>query len=403
MKNIQAIKLGNVVNISINGKLSKKCCKDSKEADDLFKLVLIAKENPTDENMIKIRMFLNERTRSLLYVDWKELETDVETGKIYLAGFNTPIPDTLADVIKEYHEKKYPMNPILNFWKLLMLNPDIRVRNSLFDFITTHDFVLTDTGYMVVYKSVYPVKEDKIDNGLPEFVSKQYLHVKKDWKCSPNKYVVYTTTDNHDCELHAYGITKLETAETWNEKEKGVEIIGKLGDLFDTIFDGNEENEVPVFTDMHTRTFRIKIGEPVCMERKECDGDPAVECSYGLHVGATKYVEKFANSNSTILVCFVNPANVVAVPNYDHSKMRVTEYFPYAIADYSDGKIDIVEEMYFENDYMTYEIQELENQIASIKANESPIQKAINADAEDRPMDELMKIIEGRMIDILNA
>jgi len=399
MKNIQAVKIGNVVNVSINGKLHKKNCGTPIEADELFRLVLKAKENPTDDNINDIRAYLNEKTRVAIMAG---LENNPETGEVFLAGFNTPIPETLVEVIKEYHENDYPMDAVINFWKLLMLNPDTEVRNSLFDFIKTHDFTLTDAGYMVVYKSVYPVKNENVDTSFAEFVNKQYLMVKKDWKCGANKYVVYA-----DVNTKELAITKKKTANKWDEKEKGVEILGKLGELHDAIFNAQKENEnvaVPEFTDMHTKKMHIVLGEPVRQARKECDADPRQDCSNGLHVGATKYVENFGNSNTTILVCYVNPAHVVAVPNYDHSKMRVCEYFPFAITNYEDDKIDIVEQAYFESDYCEYEIEELEKQVASIQAKEltvEKVEKAMNAEPETRPMSELLKIIESRLIDVV--
>ena len=390
MKNIQGIKVGNVVNISINGKLHKKNCGSPKEADELFKLVLVAKENPSDANLKAVRMYLNEKTRIAMLAG---LESDVDTGEIFLAGFNTPIPFTLVEVIKEYHENGYPMDAIVNFWKLLMINPDTRVRTSLFDFITTHDFVLTDKGYMVVYKAVYRKEtEVKRDRTFEEFVSNQYLHVKKDWKCNPNKYVVIKNGEGN------LVITKYDTAVANN-----LDALGKLGELYDAIFKSADEAEaqsVATYTDMHTKKMNIELGVPTKMDRKDCDSDPAVECSYGVHVGSTSYVERFANSNSVILACLISPANVVAVPNYDHSKMRVTEYFPIAVATYNDGKIDFVEQKYFEEDYSVYELQELEEQIEKVRVNELPIEKAINAEPEERPFSELMKMLESRVHDI---
>lgn len=85
MKNIQAVKIGNVVNLSINGKLHKKNCGNNEEAQELYKLVLIAREDPSDENIKAIRMFLNEKTRVAYLCG---LETDLETGEAFLAGFN---------------------------------------------------------------------------------------------------------------------------------------------------------------------------------------------------------------------------------------------------------------------------------------------------------------------------
>lgn len=397
--NINAIKNGNVVNISIDGKLQKKNCGSPQEADELYRQVLKAKADPSDANVKAIRCYLNEKLRIALIAG---LESDPDSGEIYLAGFNTPLPNTLVDVIKEYHENEYPLDAIINFWKLLMINPDVRVRKSLFDFITTHDFVLTDNGYMVVYKAVYRKDNDKEKKNvtLSEFITNQWLHVKKDWKCAPNKYVVFQYLDETD----KYGITKAETAEGWDADDKQVKVLGKLGDMYSE-FIASENNEaaddVPVYTDMYTRKMTIVLGKPVQMERKDCDSDPAQDCSYGLHCGATKYVERFANSSaSVILACLVNPANVVAVPNYDHSKMRVSEYFPFAYATYENGKIDIVEQKYFETDYNNYEIEELEKMVAKVRANELPIETAIKAEAEVRPMSELIKILETRMFDL---
>lgn len=394
MTNIQAVKIGNVVNISINGKLYKKNCGSPKEADQLFKLVLASKSNPDDDDVVKqIRIALNEKLRVALLTG---IETDIDTGEAYLAGFNTPIPETLLEVIKEYHENEYPLDPIINFWKLLMINPDKRVRTSLFDFISTHDFVLTDKGYMLVYKAVYYKEKKKQESVLEEFIFNKYLHVKKDWKCGPNKYVVYK-----DVESNELNITKYATAKNWDEKEKGVEILGKLGDLYTALVVAeNKEEQEATYTDMYTGKMSIKVGTPVVMDRKDCDSDPARDCSNGLHVGATKYVESFAHGSCVILACLVNPANVVAVPDYNHSKMRVTEYFPFAVATYENGKIDIVKQKYFEDEYVNYEIDELEEQVAKLRADELPIETAKGAEEESRSMDELQKILEQRLFDL---
>ena len=394
MKNINVIKIGNMVKISLGGKLHQKNCGSPKEADELFRLCLKAKEDPTDQNVLDIRAYLNERTRVAMMAG---LEHDPETAEVFLAGFNTPVPDALVEIIEEYHENNYPMDAIINFWKLLMLNPDTRVRSVLFDFIKTHDFVLTDAGYMVVYKAVYDVKEDGTDTSFAEYVSNRYLHVKKTWKESPKNYVVYK--DGNE-----FAITNIKTAEKWKEAEKEIEFLGNLAELFDAIFNTEAEtddNAVPVFTDMHTRKMRIELGTPVKQDRKDCDADFRRDCSNGLHVGATKYVESFAGRSGTVLVCYVNPANVVAVPDYDHSKMRVSEYFPFAIATYEDSKIDVIEQSFFESDYCEYEVEELEAQVEAIQADELPIEKAINAENdEQRPMSELLKIIESRLVDI---
>ena len=273
--NIQAVKFGTVVNLSIDGKLQKKICKTSDEANTLFKAILKAKENPTDENLKKIRCLLNEKLRTAMLAG---LESDDETNEIFLAGFNTPIPQTLVDVIRDYYENGYPLTAIINFWKLLMINPDKRIREKLFDFIKVHDFVLTDEGYMVVYKAVDYKDRVKRDRTFEEYISNQVLHVRKDWKCSAKKYVVYKSNDSGE-----YGIAKVETVENWDEDDKGIEVMGNLDELYKAIFDGvtSDESTVPVYTDKYSHSMTIMLGKPVFMERRDCNGDPAEDCSVG--------------------------------------------------------------------------------------------------------------------------
>lgn len=119
MKNIQGIKVGTTVNVSIDGKLTKKICGSIDEANELFRMVLKAKENPTDEAVKMLRSFLNEKTRIAMLAG---LETDPDSGEVFLAGFNTPVPLTLVEVVKEYHDNGFPIEAIINFWKLLMIN-----------------------------------------------------------------------------------------------------------------------------------------------------------------------------------------------------------------------------------------------------------------------------------------
>ena len=80
MKNINAVKQGTTINISIDGKLHKKNCGSPSEANELFKAVLKAKENPTDENIKALRCYLNEKLRVALIAG---LESDPESGEVF--------------------------------------------------------------------------------------------------------------------------------------------------------------------------------------------------------------------------------------------------------------------------------------------------------------------------------
>lgn len=391
MYNVQGVKIGNVVNLSINGKLYKKVCGSDEEAKNLYSAILTAKNDPTEDNVRAIRILINEKIKIAYLTD---LEMDVVSNEVYLKGFSTPIPETLLEVIKEYHANGFPTEPILNFWKLLMINPDKRVRSSLFDFIKTHDFVLTDMGYMLVYKAVYVKEKNKVDTTFNAFIIDAVNKV-RGWKTSLNKYVVYKRLSDNQ-----YDITKYTTVENWDVRERNVEIIGKLGVLYDAITLQSQVATEEVYTDMYSRTMTIEIGKPVYMNRTECDADPAVDCSFGLHVGATKYVKSFANVDSKILICLVNPANVVAVPNYDHSKIRVSEYFPMGLVEYNNGTFNPIESKYYPSDYCAYEKQVFESMVKQVMKNEPPISTAINASGDDRSIDELKKMLNNRLYDL---
>ena len=100
----------------------------------------------------------------------------------------------------------------------------------------------------------------------------------------------------------------------------------------------SEDNEL--WTDAHTGTFTIKIGDMVTMPREKCDSRQDVTCSKGLHLGSKDWLTK-DYYGSQGLVCLCNPAEVVAVPHEDHyGKLRTCAYLPIAKAKYDDyGKV----------------------------------------------------------------
>lgn len=94
--------------------------------------------------------------------------------------------------------------------------------------------------------------------------------------------------------------------------------------------------EKGVFTDHHSHTFKIKIGEMVTMPRKDCDCRANQECSRGLHLASKHWLNR--NYFGTVgLVCLCNPADVVAVPfNSEYGKLRTCAYLPIEKLEYGD-------------------------------------------------------------------
>lgn len=451
MNTITGNKIGTRVNIFIDGSPISKDFGNEQQATIVFKQLLETKANPTKENIDKLYDYINKNIR---VARMSGFEHDLTTGEIYMEGFNTPVPQLLVDHIEEYLDKGYPVDSFLNFWKLLMANPDVRIREDLFAFIAKHDFVITDKGYMVVYKTVNYL--ERVDDDLAELVTTSYLKIKDKWKKSPANFSVYKETiriltgnyeevkveeeydeaaeENltHDEFYNEYGydaeyreaiyekrwvekeevevnlkVSETQRVEEWIEDdEKEIEVLGTLEQMFIKI-KNIEEKRKSVYTDKHTGTMRIVLGEPVVMDRSDCDGDPRNHCSYGLHVGSTKYVENFmgykANENeSPVLVCLVNPMNVVAVPEYDTSKMRVSEYYPIAKGsvvkdEQGRNKIEILDQPYFENDYISHEEKKLERILSE---NIEVRKTAKNTMMDHRSFDEYREILNSRIIDI---
>lgn len=79
--------------------------------------------------------------------------------------------------------------------------------------------------------------------------------------------------------------------------------------------------------DIHSGTIDNSIGTIVKMPRNKVDDRRDVTCSRGLHVCSFSYLPSFSHADGHVVVCEINPANVVAIPNdYNNTKMRVSEY-----------------------------------------------------------------------------
>ena len=100
-------------------------------------------------------------------------------------------------------------------------------------------------------------------------------------------------------------------------------------------------DEEGVYTDHHSHTFKIKIGEMVTMPREQCDCDSSVSCSRGLHCSSVGWLKRNYYGN-TGLACLINPADVVAVPHIDnYGKLRTCAYLPIEVIEY-DKNADVI-------------------------------------------------------------
>ena len=78
--------------------------------------------------------------------------------------------------------------------------------------------------------------------------------------------------------------------------------------------------------DKHSGTIDNSIGKIIEVARNKVDDQPENACSHGLHAGSMQYVSGFKRSGDHVIIVKINPKDVVAVPEYDTSKLRCCRY-----------------------------------------------------------------------------
>lgn len=210
----------------------------------------------------------------------------------------------LLEAEKQNNEKE--IQKFKNFWTLVSLNPDARVRNNIFWFLKKWDMKISQAGFIIAYRNVDILKEE------------EYSQI--DVKNILNNYYKCIYIDNINPAKNTYILSN------------GIEM--NLKEAYDSIVNGDAS---PIFTDNYTHTFTIKLGQPVSMPREDCDAEQEHSCSRGLHVGATKWLTENYYGKVGLQV-LVNPVDIVAVPRYNsYGKMRTCKYLPVAIVDFDES------------------------------------------------------------------
>jgi hypothetical protein len=327
-----------------------------KRVEELFDAAMKYKQAllvMSKESVEKAFEELNELLSPILRKEVAQYFTTDGTN-VYLGNTDIPIPDSLFDLVNDFITKGYPIESFANFWRFCLMNPNPDARDRFFDYCKTYGITITDKGYAVLYKAVNK-KAYLQDSGLAEFVSTNWLKVKR-WKKSPANYYVNQTDDN------SYVLS------TDNSKST----VGNLAELHENITELSQNDNLsfrPIHSGNHG--MNIQLGVAVTMPREECDFNISNECSYGLHIGSFKYVKAFASSSNTILACLVNPMDIVALPAHDNSKIRTCRYLPYAIIERDEyGIWTELESVGFEDDFI---LQEDEAILQVIKDNPSAL------------------------------
>ena len=314
------------VTVIINGN-HKRVRKDSPDSSEVIELVKLHNASNVAQEREDIVAKIEELCNPAKKIEFKSdgrFEFDGHSA-MFLKGTSDPVPEFLAKRLLDYISKELDVEPLVNFWKNVLLNPDKAVRQQLFGFLEHNGHPITDKGYFLAYKAVK--------------VARKY------------------------------------------DKETGEEIISvsydeNTGERVEEVL-----NQSMVFKPYHSGSHGmvVKVGEPISMPREECDSDPYETCSAGLHVGSMEYVHNFGYSDGVILEVLVSPRNVVAVPtDYNNTKMRCCEYYPIAITNGNN------ENIYLESDYQAIDHNNLEADLEDYEISKLEAIKKIEEELAER-------------------
>lgn len=108
--------------------------------------------------------------------------------------------------------------------------------------------------------------------------------------------------------------------------------------------------------DKHTgRSYRNNVGDSPSMMRWKVDDNCNNGCSNGLHVGSIEYVQSYGSSDDKVVICKIDPANIVSIPSDSNfQKVRCTGYEVVALYN-GDLLPECVDDRFDEEDCDTYD------------------------------------------------
>lgn len=192
----------------------------------------------------------------------------VEGKRVFFKGINLEIPSIIVvsfiealekGLLEEYNSLKY-------FWMWTALNPIESSRKDLYSFIQKNDIKITTNGLLEMYRRV--VSTGNENKALVTFISEQYYKVKK-WKKSVKNFSVYSR-------LGEYQIMSIEKQPTGDNPYW--EKVGNLEELYLNLPSMMENT----FTDAHTRSKEIKVGQVYKEDEDKINLDNNVSCGAGL-------------------------------------------------------------------------------------------------------------------------
>jgi hypothetical protein len=297
---------------------------------------VVSEEKKKQEAEVKRIQALQEGIKSLEGLE----DFEIEGNSVKLAGTGRTMPQLLVEkFIEIVNEERFlagfgigkleerlandeEYQALKRFFMWCCLNPRAEVANDLYEFLEKNSFRITKQGFFVALRNVVTLHGG---TELVQFVSNAYNKVKAVWKKKPDNYTVFLENGEYKL-VHSDDL--YETIGDYDENgdfyddEISINHGEKIGNLTELYLDlpNRHENR---FTDAHTRTFDIRIGQVVNMPPDECNWSTA-DCAHaGLHFTAD-HINYVGCGDQSVLV-LINPMKIVGIGEL---KGRCYEYLP---------------------------------------------------------------------------
>jgi len=275
------------------------------------------------------------------------------SSNFYYNNISLPIPPiVLNSLIKlKSEEKSAEFEAMICFFLKLALNPIEESRNDLLKAIENSNSKLTPSGNFLGWRRI--VKVGVHPDDYVNFISENYFKLKKQKKSVSNKIVFR----NENGGLYIETVNIVNGKPHYNKFDFKSEIVGILKDLYLDL-SKQEEN---LYTDNHSHTKQIKIGEVYKIDESEISLDSRGSCGNSLHLSLGKAFYNYDDFGDTDVIVIVNPTHVYKMDTGYIGKIGVKEMFIAC----KGTELDVTEELiHFDEIYHNESMEQLEKAVS---------------------------------------
>ena len=287
----------------------------------------------------------------------KELDDfNVREDSVYLKGIERSMPQLLVERFIEMAAIGGTTQETLNsnteylslkrFWMWCCLNARPEVTDRLYDFLSQNGMKITKEGMFVALRNVVTVEGSNPE--IISFITNVYQKVKAVWKKNAASYYIWQSDSGE------YSFDKKDES-TGDGISK---FIGNLQELYLNLPTMSENR----YTDQWTKTFDIRVGQPVCMAPEDCNWSTQDCATAGLHFAG--HTAPYVLCGNTTVFTLINPMKVVGIGT---EKGRCYEYLPFMTTTVEEaneimnsGSFDFLE---LDEQYAIDELENLETNV----------------------------------------